>query len=136
MKFTITANINKDIMTCWHTYHIPEHIMNWNYASDDWHTTSAKSDFQVGGHFSYIMEAKDKSVGFDFSGVFTEIDEPNLIIYRLDDQREVAIKFLQQENDTYVEVVIDAEEENSVAIQKRGWQAILNHFKSYVEKLK
>jgi uncharacterized protein YndB with AHSA1/START domain len=132
-KFKISSHIKKDISTVWHTYHLPEHIIHWNHASDDWHTTTATSDFQVGGHFNYRMEAKDGSFGFDFSGVFEIIDEPNLIKYRLDDQREVKIAFHDHKDHTYVEIEIEAEDENSIALQKRGWQAIVNNFKTYVE---
>jgi len=133
-QFTIQAEIQKDIFTVWHTYHQPKHIVNWNYASDDWHTPRAESEFKVGGRFNYRMEAKDGSNGFDFTGTFDVIDEPNQIKYHLDDQREVVILFKKHKEYTHVEVIIDAEEENSVALQKRGWQAILNNFKVYVEQ--
>lgn len=135
-QFTIQALIHKDILDVWHTYHLPEHIKNWNNATSDWHTPHAKSDFQVGGRFNYRMEAKDGSSGFDFTGIFDVIEEPNVIKYHLDDQRVVLILFEKKENNTFVQVTIDAEDENSIALQKRGWQAILDNFKAYVEKLK
>ncbi len=53
----------------------------------------------------------------------------------MDDLREVAIRFEAQGNQTFIEVVIDAEKENSIALQKRGWQAILDNFKKYIESL-
>jgi Activator of Hsp90 ATPase homolog 1-like protein len=43
-------------------------IKRWNAASDDWHTTNATVDLRVGGAFSSRMEAKDGSMGFDFTG--------------------------------------------------------------------
>lgn len=132
-QFTISTTVNKDIHTCFHTYHTPEHIKNWNFASDDWKCPSATSSFHEGGRFNYRMEAKDGSVGFDFTGMFTKIVEPTYIKYRLDDEREVTLVFTDQGPQTFIECIIDAEEENSVALQKRGWQAILNQFKRYVE---
>jgi uncharacterized protein YndB with AHSA1/START domain len=134
-QFKIEAHIQKDILTVWHTYHLPEHIMKWNHASDDWHTPDATSDFKIGGRFKYRMEAKDQSFGFDFTGTFLVIEEPYHITYQLDDQRYVTLTFREIDQDTFVEVIIDAEEENSLALQKKGWQSILNHFKFYVESL-
>ncbi|CCI86446.1 hypothetical protein [Lactobacillus gigeriorum] len=53
------------------------------------------------------MEAKDGSMGFDFEQI-----EPNLV--------RIKEKF-------------DPKKENPIEIQRQGWQAILNHFKEYVE---
>jgi hypothetical protein len=36
--------------------------MQWNAASDDWHTTAATVDLREGGAFSSRMEAKDGSM--------------------------------------------------------------------------
>lgn len=134
-KFKISSIVNKDVFNCFHTYHTPEHIKNWNFASKDWHCPNATSEFKEGGHFNYRMEAKDQSFGFDFTGTFDKIEEPNLIQYHIDDLREVVIRFEAQGNQTFIEVIIDAEKENSIALQKRGWQAILDNFKKYIESL-
>lgn len=45
---TIKAHIHSDIETVWNTYTSPEHIQNWNAASDDWHCPKATNDLQVG----------------------------------------------------------------------------------------
>ena len=134
-KFTIHSTVNRNVFTCFHTYHTPEHIINWNYASEDWHCPNATSEFKEEGHFNYRMEAKDQSFGFDFTGIFDKIAEPTLIKYHMDDLREVVIRFEGQGDQTRIEVIIDAEKENPVALQKRGWQSILNNFKKYVESL-
>ena len=134
-KFTISAKVNKDINACFKLYHTPEHITKWNFASDDWECPKASSEFKVGGRFNYYMQSKDQSTGFDFTGIFDVIEKPTLIKYHLDDNREVEIHFNEQGNQTFIEVIIDAEKENSIALQKRGWQAILNNYKTYVESL-
>jgi uncharacterized protein YndB with AHSA1/START domain len=67
--------------------------VNWNFASDDWHSPEASNDFQVGGKFVYTMAAKDGSFSFDFSGKFTEITLQKTISYLLDDGRKVDITF-------------------------------------------
>lgn len=134
-RFTISAHINKDIESCFKIYHTPEHIRNWNFASDDWECPRASSEFKVGGRFNYYMQAKDQSVGFDFTGTFDIIKTPELISYHLDDNRQVEIHFKKQGNQTHITVLIDAETENSLALQKRGWQSILNNYKKYVESI-
>ena len=134
-QFTINAHIKRDIHKVWDTYHQPKHIKKWNNASSDWHTPFAESDFREGGNFCYRMEAKDGSAGFDFIGTFDVIDKPNCIKYHMDDQRKVVLNFKAKGIETDVEVMIDAEDSNSIELQKRGWQAILNNFKKYVESL-
>lgn len=55
------------------------HIKQWNHASDDWHTIEAENDLRVGGKFRSPMEAKDQSMGFDFEGVYEEVEVNELI---------------------------------------------------------
>jgi uncharacterized protein YndB with AHSA1/START domain len=38
---TIEASINAPTDKVWKTWSEPEHIMKWNKASEDWHTTKA-----------------------------------------------------------------------------------------------
>lgn len=64
---TVQAVINAPVAKVWQLYTAPEHITQWNYASDDWHTPRAENDLKPGGKFLYRMEAKDGSFGFDFS---------------------------------------------------------------------
>jgi uncharacterized protein YndB with AHSA1/START domain len=53
--------------------------MNWNAASEEWHTTKSKVDLSEGGLFTSRMEAKDGSMGFDFSGSYSTVVENQLI---------------------------------------------------------
>src|SRR5262249_22781458 len=73
-------------------YTTPADIMNWNAASDDWHTTKATVDLREGGAFSSRMEAKDGSMGFDFAGTYTKIVEHKRIEYAFGD-RKAEIEF-------------------------------------------
>ncbi len=41
MKITVQTIINAPIEKVWEKWTSPEHIINWNYASDDWHTPSS-----------------------------------------------------------------------------------------------
>ncbi|HMV27725.1 MAG TPA: SRPBCC domain-containing protein, partial [bacterium] len=67
-QVTIEATIQASLEKVWSVWTSPEHIVKWNAASDDWHTTKAENDLRVGGRFLSRMEAKDGSFGFDFTG--------------------------------------------------------------------
>ncbi|HEX2901346.1 MAG TPA: SRPBCC domain-containing protein, partial [Bacteroidia bacterium] len=113
----------------------PADIMHWNNASDDWHTPSAANDLRVGGQFSYRMEAKDGSFGFDFNGVYDRVEAHSTIEYSMEDGRRVRITFVPDGDHTVVTETFDAETENSLELQQTGWQMILNNFKAYAESL-
>lgn len=119
----------------WQSYIDPKAIDQWNHASPDWETVGSISDFRIGGRFTYPMRAKDGSFGFDFEGEFTQIEHHKWIQYKLLDDRVVDIKFSQLPKSVYIEVVFDAENENSIELQRMGWQAILDAFKAYVMTL-
>lgn len=130
---SIQADINAPVEKVWEMYTAPEHVVNWNNASPDWHSPKADNDLKVGGKFLYRMEAKDGSYGFDFSGVYTLVQENSAIEYTMGDDRKVKIAFDGDDTKTKVSLVFEAESENSVEMQKNGWQSILDNFKKYVE---
>ncbi len=130
---TIAATINAPVEKVWSFWTSPEHITQWNHASDDWHTTSATNDLRVGGAFTSHMAAKDGSFGFDFGGVYDEVVTHQKIAYTLGDDRKVEITFSSNGNETEVVESFEAEIENAVELQRGGWQAILDNFKKYVE---
>ena len=132
MKIAVTVTIDKPIDLVWASYTTPEDIVQWNFASDDWHTPSARVDLRVGGSFSSRMEAKDGSAGFDFEGVYTRVLENELLEYEFGDRKAV-VTFTEQRGSTLVEVLFDAEDENSAELQREGWQAILDNFKKFTE---
>jgi uncharacterized protein YndB with AHSA1/START domain len=107
--------------------------VSWNAAADSWHTTKADNDLQVGGHFSYRMEAKDGSFGFDFHGTYSAIEKHALIGFTLGDGRKVRLTFFHDNKLTKVVETFEPENENSIELQKEGWQAILDNFKKYTE---
>lgn len=117
----------------WTNWTKPEHIMKWNFASHDWQCPQATNDLRVGGTFNYRMEAKDKSMGFDFYGTYDEVKEFEKINYTLGDGRKVHIEFVPDGSDTRILQNFEAETENPTDMQRFGWQAIMNHYKAYVE---
>ena len=92
-----------------------------------------KNDLKPSGKFSWRMEAKDGSMGFDFTGDYEKIIEKQLITYKMSDGRLVRIDFSENGNKVIVSETFDAEGTNSDEQQRAGWQAILGNFKNYVE---
>jgi uncharacterized protein YndB with AHSA1/START domain len=130
---TVQSTIEAPVEKVWELWNKPEHITKWANASDDWHTTRAENDLQVGGKFLSRMEAKDGSFGFDFGGIYDAVRENEYIEYTLGDNRKVKINFIPEGNQTKVVESFDAESTHSVEMQQGGWQAILDNFKRYTE---
>ena len=132
-KITVSAEIVAPVNQVWTAYNSPRHIVKWNSASPDWHSPSAKNELEPGGSFSYRMEAKDGSMGFDFEGVFQKVQPNELLSYVMGDGREAVVVFEDHGEKTLVAVTFEAEEMNSKELQRDGWQAILDNFARYVE---
>jgi uncharacterized protein YndB with AHSA1/START domain len=132
-KITVETMISADAQKVWDYYTNPEHITKWNFASDDWHCPKAENDLRVGGKLLSRMEAKDGGFGFDLEAVYDEVVEHKKISYTMLDSRQATTDFNNSGNKTKVTIVFDAETQNSVDLQRTGWQAILDNFKKYVE---
>ena len=115
----------------WQYFTQPEHIMNWNNASEDWLTTNVTNNLTVGEKFDYRVEAKDGSMGFDFAGHYSHIQPQENIAFVFFDGRKVNIHFEKVAEGVKVTESFEPEEENTAELQKQGWQAILNNFKLY-----
>lgn len=132
MNITIETTVKAPIDKVWRAYTSPEDIIQWNAASDDWHTTSSSVELRVGGTFSSRMEAKDGSFGFDFAGTYTKIVLHELIEYVFDN-RSASVEFMQTNIGVKVRITFVAETEHTIEQQEEGWQAILNKFAKHVE---
>lgn len=130
---TVEATVNASLEKVWNFWTTPEHIMQWNSASPDWHTPSAQNDLRTGGTFSSRMEAKDGSFGFDFGGVYDEVIPHQTIAYTMGDGRKVRIEFAEAHSGVRISEHFEAETENSLEMQQAGWQAIMDNFKKYAE---
>jgi len=133
-KIKVEASIGAPTDKVWEFWNKPEHIVNWNFAADDWCCPSAENDLRKGGKYSARMEAKDGSFGFDFEAVYDEVIEGQRIAYTMPDGRQATTSFQSKDNATHISTVFDAEDQNPVEMQREGWQAILENFKRYVEK--
>lgn len=132
-NITVEVTIYMPVEKVWKLWTDPKHIIHWNNASDDWHTTKAENDLRPGGRFLSRMEAIDGSMGFDFTGKYDKIEQYKLIESTLDDDRKVGVSFISKGNETMLTEIFEAEQENSIELQQAGWQSILDNFKKYAE---
>ena len=130
---TVQAEVHAPLEKTWAYWTTPEHIKQWNNASEDWHTPAATLELKEGGRFSYRMEAKSGEMGFDFNGVFTTVISHAVIDYTMEDGRKAHIQFSANGGDTRIIESFEAETVHSPELQQQGWQAILNNFKQYTE---
>lgn len=132
-KITVQTTISANHAKVWDYYTNPQHITYWNFASSDWQCPVASNDMRVGGKYMARMEAKDGSFGFDFEAIYDEVIEEVGFTYTMGDGRQASATFEGLGDQTMVIINFDAESENSVEMQRNGWQAILDNFKNYVE---
>ncbi len=132
-RITVEVLVSAPLAKVWECWTKPEHIMNWNFASEDWHCPKATNKLEVGSKFNYTMASKDGKMAFDFEGIYTEVKHLEKIAYELGDGREVDIVFSAEGNSTKVVETFDPEQINTMELQKIGWQAILDNFKKCVE---
>ena len=132
-NITIKTTVQVSVEKAWRYWTAPEHITQWNNASEDWHTPHAQNDLRIGGKFTTRMEAKDGSEGFDFTGTYDDLKENKTISYSMGDGRKVHILFDGDDHQTKITETFEAESSNPVDMQKAGWQAILDNFKKYTE---
>jgi uncharacterized protein YndB with AHSA1/START domain len=130
---TVKTNINAPLSKVWDAFNLPEHIVHWNFASDDWHCPKSEVDFREGGQMVTTMAAKDGSFSFDFTATFDKISPNELVEYTIADGRKVIVTFTEENGIVTVQEDFEAETMNPEEMQQAGWQAILNNFKKYVE---
>ena len=132
MKIIVSTVVAAPMQEVWRSYTTPEDIKLWNAASPDWHTTAASVDLRPGGKFSWRMEAKDDSFGFDFEGEYTKVVPHQLIEYAFGD-RQAIVEFTEGVQGVTVTVSFDGETTHSEEQQRTGWQAILDNFARHVK---
>ena len=133
---TVSTQTSTPAKATWHYYTESEHVVNWNFASEDWHCPKAVNDLRVGGEFLVVMAAKNGEMTFDLEGTYDEVDEPKRIAYTLANGRKVRVDFTENDAGTQVKVAFDPEPNQDQNQQKEGWQNILKNFKNYVNTVK
>jgi uncharacterized protein YndB with AHSA1/START domain len=129
IQITVQAPLNK----VWDFWTGVEHIAGWAFASDDWGAEGITNHVEKDGTFSSRMFARDGSFEFIFSGTYDEVIEQTSLKYTLDDGRAVQVNFKDTPQGVSITQCFEPESENSVEVQRAGWQAYLDNFKKYVE---
>jgi uncharacterized protein YndB with AHSA1/START domain len=132
-EITISTEVQIPVGKAWNIWVDPLHIIFWNFALHEWHCPRAENDLRPGGKFSFRMEAKDESMGFDFGGTHDEVELHRRIASTLDDGRHMEVTFRDFGGKTLVTETFEAEETNPVDMQKKGWQSILENYRKYAE---
>lgn len=132
-RITIQTRVEASPEEVWSAWTSPADVNLWNAASDDWHNPRSTNDLRVGGRFSYRMEAKDGSMGFDFEGTYTKVVPLERIEYVLGDGRAVSVTFEPADRGVTVSETFDAEDSTGAEMQRQGWQCILDRFRRHVE---
>ncbi|MCU0381925.1 MAG: SRPBCC domain-containing protein [Chitinophagaceae bacterium] len=132
-QITVSTTVKVPVEKAWHFWTTPEHITRWNAASPDWHTPTASLDLRAGGVFSYRMEARDGSMGFDFNGTVDEVKPHELIRNTMGDGRKWNVYFRPVDGGTELTEQFDPEGTNPRELQQQGWQSILDNFRRHAE---
>jgi uncharacterized protein YndB with AHSA1/START domain len=130
---TVSTTVRGPLNKVWTMFNTPEHVINWCFASYDWHTPAASSDFVIGGKSTTRMEAKDGSFGFDFGWTYDDIIPMSRVAYTMEDGRKAEVIFEESDGRVTVTETFDPEKENPHDMQRAGWQAILDNFRKYAE---
>jgi uncharacterized protein YndB with AHSA1/START domain len=131
---TVSITTNENPEKVWDYFTQPEHIVNWNFASDDWHCPAAENDLKVGNSFKYTMASKDGEMSFDFIGTYSEIQLHKKIAYTIADGRKVIVTFENSDGKLTINETFEPENIHSLEMQQGGWQTILDNFKKYLEQ--
>jgi len=134
MKIMTEALIAAPIETVWRMFNDPADIVLWD-ASNDWRTTWASNDLQVGGQLRLRIEAKHEGPGFDFTATYTKLEPLRTIEWRTDDDRHVRVEFAKTDAGVIVRQLFDAEPTLSVDEQRQDWQGVLDNFARHVTAL-
>lgn len=131
---TVKSSINAPLNKVWDYWTNEIHVMNWNFATADWHCPNATNNLTVGGEFHYTMAAKDNSFSFDFWGTYQKVETEKNIEILIGDGRNMKVNFESTGAGTIVTEQFEPEQENPVEMQQAGWQMILDNFTKYVEQ--
>jgi len=132
-RITVETVVNAPLEKAWRFFSEPEHVTQWAFASDDWHAPYADNDLRTNGKFKTTMAAKDGSFSFDFEGVYTNVVPNKSFEYAMADGRTVNVAFSADGPKTKVTETFDPESQNSLDMQRAGWQAILENYRKHVE---
>jgi len=83
---TVRVTVNAPAEEVWTRWTTPEDILKWNFASDDWQTTTAVNDLTVGDGLAAGWKRKMEALVSTFGEHMTKWITPNelLILWEMD----------------------------------------------------
>jgi len=133
-KLTASVEVYASKEKVWQMWATPQHIMQWNNISDEWHTPYVENNLEPQGRFLFRMELKDGSLGFDYKGRYDEVMRYEKISILLDDGRTTTITF-SGSNPVLITERFDPDSNEPADMQRDFCQAVLNRFKKYTENV-
>lgn len=79
IKITVEVSINETIERVWECWTCANDIINWNTASDDWHTIKAENVLIEGGKFNYGRKQKMEVLALIFGEFMMKLYKINLL---------------------------------------------------------
>ena len=143
-KLTVSTTVNAPLEVVWDAMWNPKHIVNWCFASDDWHCPKASwKEPAVWGVFSNTFAAKDGSFSFDLTARYDIVEPMKHVLYTMGEMKEyfldagrtVDVQLEKTPEGIKITEIFDAEDINSNEQQIEGWSSILTNFKKYTETL-
>lgn len=133
-EIVIKKEINASVDRVFEAFVNEDDLKEWYRSTNDWSTPYAHVDLREGGKLKIRFEDPKKFNSFDYEGEFTKIEKPNLLEYKLNDDRNVKIEITKDGDKTLVKETFTVEPGQDVKLQAEGWESILNHLKDYLEK--
>ena len=131
---TVQTTVDAPQSKTWTYYTEAEHVINWNFVSEEWHCPSATNDLRVGGKFEIVMAAKEGNMEVELEGTYREVEPQHHVAYTLGNDTEVNVRFAENGQQTKVTVEFEPNEKEDRDHQQQNWKAILQNFKRYAEQ--
>ena len=129
----IQKTIHAPIARVYKAFLSPKDLTQWYYASEGWTTPYAEVVAKPGGRLKIGFKDPTGKNTFDYEGTFVLLEAPNKIVYKLDDNRKVSIRFIELDpSRTRILETFDSEDVMPIAYQRAGWKAILDHLQDYL----
>ena len=84
MKLTVSTTVAAPLSTVWECAWKSERVVNWCFASDDWHCPKSVSPKpEVGAVFTNTFAAKDGSFSFDLTARYDVVEPMARLVYTM-----------------------------------------------------
>jgi uncharacterized protein YndB with AHSA1/START domain len=132
---SVSTTVDVPRSETWHYYTEAEHVINWNFASEDWHCPAARNDLREGGTFAITMASKDGNMEVELEGTYEEIKPEQHIAYTLENGNKVTVDFKDQDDGTRVDIRFEPDPDEDHDSQRDQWEGILGNFRQYAERM-